>query len=589
MPTAHCPACGNDTTVGKFCGACGAQQSVGRTGRLRLGAYAAAPAQRVLSPRLTTSLFPQLPPRSRSRFGAGLVVLAATLAGFAVLRWQAPMIATIAFGLPILFLLYVREVGLRLRDTVVATAVGLALGVAWAVIVGPIVAEAYSAALGAQTDVGHVLISGVVIPVSEALLMLVPAVVVRVMDRSGRGPLDGFAVGALGATVFNAGSAITLLAPQLATGVTTHDQSVASLLAEAIVEGAAWPLASLATGGIFGIALWTTLSGNASRRRWRSVMVAAGVVLVVVTAMGLVDVAPLPLRVYVAVQLLIAVSAVLVLRMGIAGALLHEAHDTDGVDGQLRCPECDHVVAHTPFCTDCGVALHAKSGAARAATYPSVLGPLAAGLGVVVAAGVVAATLITPAAKAYVCPPDCGRPPLGTPVETNPRFSGDEGAFSVAYPGEGSAYEVTFDPPGMNGVELRYTGGDTGTLRLFGEPARDRTPKQIVQQILAAKYPQATVSYEIPNASVGYQPGYGVVADVYSRDAAASRTRLRVIVMAAVKHDYALIAAAVGPYHEFSPDYGTGHPSGANLELAMDMGKYVNSFRWAGDRHGRRP
>ena len=79
MPTAHCPACGNDTTVGKFCGACGAQQSVGRTGALRLGAYAAAPAQRVLTPRMTTSLFPQLPPRSRSRFRAGLVVLAAMI------------------------------------------------------------------------------------------------------------------------------------------------------------------------------------------------------------------------------------------------------------------------------------------------------------------------------------------------------------------------------------------------------------------------------------------------------------------------------------------------------------------------------
>ncbi len=75
----------------------------------------------MLTPRLTTSLFPQLPPRSRSRFGAGLVVLAAALAGFAVLRWQAPMIATAAFGLPILFLLYVREIGVRRRDIVVAT------------------------------------------------------------------------------------------------------------------------------------------------------------------------------------------------------------------------------------------------------------------------------------------------------------------------------------------------------------------------------------------------------------------------------------------------------------------------------------
>ena len=517
------------------------------------------------------------------------MVLASTLAAFAVLRWQAPMIATVAFGLPILFLLYVRETGLRLRDIVVATSVGLVSGAGFGVIVGPIVAQAYTAALGAQTDVGHVLISGVAIPIGEALLMVVPAVVVRMMDRSNRRPLDGFAVGALGATFSNGGSAIALLVPQLAVGVTTHDQSVASLLAEAVVEGFAWPVASLATGGVFGIALWTPLSGKASRRHRRIVAVAAVIVLVVVTAMGLVDIAPLAGRVYITAQLLIALSAVLVLRMAIAGALLHEAHDTDRVDGQLPCPECDHVVAHTPFCTDCGVALHAKSADARAATYPGVLGPLAAGLGVVVAAGVVAAVLISPAGKAYVCPPDCGRPPLGTPVETNPRFSADNGAFSVAYPGEGSAYEVTFNPPGLNGVELKYVGGDTGTLRLFGEPALERTPKQIVQQILAAKYPQATVSYEIPNASVGYQPGYGVVADVYSRDSSATRTRLRVIVIAAVKHDYALIAAAVGPYHEFSPDYGTGHPSGANLELAMDMGKYVNSFRWAGDRHGRRP
>jgi len=499
------------------------------------------------------------------------------------------MIAAIAFGVPILFLLYARATRLRLRDIVVATVVGLALGVAFGVIIGPIVAQAYSAALGAQTDLGHVLISGVAVPISEVLLMVVPAAVVRVMNRSSRGPLDGFAVGGLGATLFNGGTAIALLAPQLALGVTTHDQSVASLLVEAVVEGLAWPLASLATGGIFGIALWIPLSGNVSRPQRRTVMVAAGVIVAVLIAMGLVDIAPLPLRVYVVLQLLLALSAVLVLRIGIAGALLHEAHHADGGDGQLRCPECDHVVAHTQFCTDCGVALHAKSEDARTSTYPGVLAPLAAGLGVVVAAGVGASLLLTPVTRAYVCPPDCGRPPLGTPVETNPRFSGDDGAFSVAYPGEGSAYEATFDPPGMKGVELKYTGGDTGTLRLFGEPARDRTPKQIVQQILARNYPQATVSYEIPNASVGYQPGYGVVADVYSRDSAASRARLRVIVMAAVKHDYALVAAAVGPYHEFSPDYGTGHPSGANLELAMDMGKYVNSFRWAGDRHGRRP
>jgi hypothetical protein len=209
------------------------------------------------------------------------------------------------------------------------------------------------------------------------------------------------------------------------------------------------------------------------------------------------------------------------------------------------------------------------------------------GVSAAVIAVVLVAILIKPAPAAYVCPPECGVPSMGKPVETNPRYSGDNGAFSVAYPGEGTAYEVTFDPRGINGVQLKYVGGDTGMLIFFGEPGRNRTPEQVVQEVLKAKYPSATIAYEIPNASVGYEPGYGVIADVYPRDTSSTFNRLRVIVMAAIRHDYALIAAASGPYHEFSPDYGPGHPSGANLEVAMDMGKYVNSFKWNGDRYAR--
>lgn len=213
---------------------------------------------------------------------------------------------------------------------------------------------------------------------------------------------------------------------------------------------------------------------------------------------------------------------------------------------------------------------------------------MVAGLGAAVALAVGVAIIIKPAPPAYACPPDCGGPSTGKPVEANPRFSGDNGAFSVAYPGENPSYEVILDPPGIDGVELKYLAGDTGTLILFGEPAGKRTPQQIVQQILTTKFPGANVAYEIPNASVGYEPGYGVVADVYPRVTSSTYNRTRVIVMVAIRHDYALIATAAGPYHEFTPEYGSGHPSGANLELAMDMGKYVNSFRWYGDRY-RRP
>ena len=45
----------------------------------------------------------------------------------------------------------------------------------------------------------------------------------------------------------------------------------------------------------------------------------------------------------------------------------------------------------------------------------------------------------------------------------------------------------------------------------------------------------------------------------------------------------ALVAFATGPYRSFGPDSGPGLPSAANLQLAQDLGKYVNSFQWAGD------
>jgi hypothetical protein len=189
--------------------------------------------------------------------------------------------------------------------------------------------------------------------------------------------------------------------------------------------------------------------------------------------------------------------------------------------------------------------------------------------------------LATPVAPRYVCPPDCGRPPIATPIESNPRFVAADGEFSVQYPGPGTAYQATLNP---DGVDLQFVAGDTGTMQLFGLPADNRTPKQIAEDLIGENYPDAEVEYEIPNALVGYEPGYGVVADEYPQDSSGTFTRLRLVVMVAVKNDYALVAAAIGPYHEFSPDFGTGHPSGANLQLAMDMGKYVNSFNWLRDQ-----
>jgi len=303
-----------------------------------------------------------------------------------------------------------------------------------------------------------------------------------------------------------------------------------------------------------------------------------------------------------------AVIALLALRIGLQYCLLNEEHEASDPGVHVLCPHCDHVVPDMAFCPNCGVATAAASHASRAErrtavssgievprpgyatpagiyevapvrrTPPSrLLTALAAGVCVVVATGVTVAVLATPVRPRYTCPPDCGRPPIGQPIDTNPRFVSEDGEFSVQYPGPNTFYKATLY---SDWVALEYLGGDTGSLDLWGEPAEKRSPKQVVDQMIAEYYPDATLDYEIPNAMVGYQPGYGAVFDQYPQDSSGRFTRLRLIALCAVKNDYALVVSAVGPYHEFTPEFGTGHPSGANLALALDMGKYVNSFRW---------
>ncbi|BBW99401.1 hypothetical protein BST36_12005 [Mycolicibacterium moriokaense] len=180
----------------------------------------------------------------------------------------------------------------------------------------------------------------------------------------------------------------------------------------------------------------------------------------------------------------------------------------------------------------------------------------------------------------YMCPPDCGRPPTGTPVEINPRFTAADGSFSVSYPAPSSAYRITTKP---NGVTAEFLAGDGGTMQFFSEPARNRSAEEIAKELVKKTFPDTRTAYEIPNAMVGYQPGYGEIADCWPQGANSSYMRMRVLVMVAIKNDVALVASAVGPYHEFGPDFGFGKPSGANTQIALDMGKYVNSFSWAGD------
>lgn len=241
--------------------------------------------------------------------------------------------------------------------------------------------------------------------------------------------------------------------------------------------------------------------------------------------------------------------------------------------------------ADAPAETFDGVAVPAEHYTAHGAERPQYKRTLAVlTLTLAVATGAVTVwDRIATKEAIFACPPECGRPPASLPVTAMPRFVAADGAFSVGYPhsgtpdAEGDAYTVTQQADGIFAVR---TSGDGGVLRLFGEPAAGRVARQVVLDLLNRDFAGADIAYEVPNATVGYQLGYGVVVTLQRP---GSLTVSRAILMAAVKNDLALIATTEGPFQRFTPEFGPGLPSAANVEIAMDMGKYVDSFTWRGD------
>lgn len=625
--TMTCPACGEQTPVGVFCGRCGAHlnpQPGDGPRWLRPRAFCAAPDQHVLRPAISSTLFPHTSQLSRWPFTVGLALIVVGMAVAVELRVPAALIGIATLGLPLLFVFYSHACGVD-RDIPRATllfaaALGAGIGVAWVLLTGNLVIRETGAPFDSGIAGDRVLRDGLGVAEGGALLMTVPALVIRLVRPGSREALQGFVIGVIGALSFTATATFTRLAPQFAAGPVASDQSIEGLLVEAGIRGLAIPLTAACAGGLVGTALWFSRpreSVRLSRAAVTAALLGTGaLILIIYAVVGVIDIAGVPQLQMLACHLAMAAVALAGLRIGLQLALLHEEPEPCTGEPEL-CLCCRNVVPHMAFCPSCGAATHASSHASEpgrrnvtalelgaltegapvwpgygvpAPAYTAQPPPGPAGLrmlgwwGLSIAA--VSAMLVglsvaiaTPAVQ-YNCPPDCGHPPTGTPVAGNPIFTAADESFTVAYPAPGTAYTVSTS---ADGVTARYTGGDGGVMRLWGEPAQGRSAEDVAAAILTKRFPNALRSYEIPNAMVGFRPGYGEVADIWPQDADASFRHLRLVLLVSVKDDLALIAGAIGPYRQFGPDFGPGRPSAASLELAMDMGQYVNSFTWRGD------
>ena len=99
-------------------------------------------------------------------------------------------------------------------------------------------------------------------------------------------------------------------------------------------------------------------------------------------------------------------------------------------------------------------------------------------------------------------------------------FTAVDGTFSVSYPAAGAGLPHTHE---HRGVTAELLVGDGGTLQLFSEPAAGALAAGHRRGPWSSKtFPDAHTAYQIPNAMVGYQPGYGEVADCWPQGANAS-------------------------------------------------------------------
>jgi len=523
--------------------------------RSPLSDYAGAPGEHVLLPSLVGSLFPLLPPGSRRAFRIALAVVLLTLVAAAALRVPGLFLAAAALGIPLLFAQYLRQLNWHGAQRVrleAAVALGIGFGTAFTLISGALVAQNYSIPLESGVAAVQLRTSDIGVSVVAALLVMAPAVIIRVCSEGKRTSLCGFAIGAAGGLSVATSTTVARMFAQLSVGLVDHDQPLSDFLIDAVIRGVAVPISAVAVSGIVGAALWyNPADSRRAKIRWVLVL---GAVLLAMTHVWLSgqDAAVASQWTKVAAHCAVALIAVLLLRLGLHLALSGESVSLGEAARTAEPPK-------------------APSAVRLVSTWIVVVVVCAAGL-----VGLTAAT--TEPTERYLCPPNCGSPPLGRPAVINPVFTAPGGAFAVSYPAPGTAYSVSIDDAG---VTAEFTSGDTGAMRLFGEPARGRGAKDFAMSMLNDRYPDSRVAYEIPNTLVGYQPGYGVAADDWPDGDNVASSRIRILVMVAVKDDMALIAAAAGPYRQLGSD--SGPPTGAGLELALDMGKYVNSFRWRGD------
>ncbi len=369
--TRQCPACRGQVPGGAFCGACGADLDAGvnvRTALLRPGVFAAAPPQPLFAPEMTGSLFPRLAKPARLPFQVALILLLLSMLVLSVLGANGPHGAVLILGGPLLFVIYMWQSDdfrdISGRALIITAVTGAGLAVPYWLVTGRLLAGTYGVSTAAGMAIQNIFEGlALTITLGGALVMVLPPVLVRLLRVPVRETLDGYVIGAFGALCYMAASSLTWMLPQIFAGL-LDSQSPWRMFADAVTYGIIDPLCSTALGGLVGMALWFRPRGDHAPRARRALNTCMAITAVLYVSVWVVDAQSFPDVVQVAVNLVLAVLALITLRAAIQIVLLHETPGpTTG--RPILCVHCEKVVPDTPFCVSCGASRKASSRSSR--------------------------------------------------------------------------------------------------------------------------------------------------------------------------------------------------------------------------------
>jgi ribosomal protein L32 len=370
-----CPNCGHQVPEGTWCIRCG-HPLEGGTRAGAGGQFAAAPNERASSPRIVSTLFPQLPKADMDAFRIALGVGVAGVVALSAARLFPVAVIAAALLVPLLTVVYLYDVDVYEDQPFRVVAFTLAWGAIAGVGMG-LLADSVSTAgtdLALKTSGQDVLLRGVVFPLAAVALTLAGPLVL-LPYRKFNDVLDGVTFGAACAVAFTSAQVITTAAT-LVEGGLRQDGQIVPWIARTLAMAAAQPVLAMAAVGAAAGAWWLRYRAPVKDRKALGPLghpVVATLLAAALVVAGAIGQPLLPIGWWLAELVVLDVVALLWLRRTIHLGLLQESEEI-AVGPEITCPNCNQQTPRHSFCRNCGISLLAlpkRAGDAGPAAPPA--------------------------------------------------------------------------------------------------------------------------------------------------------------------------------------------------------------------------